>query len=271
LKQPIPDTTSLDKSDFGLIVIGDEILFGSRHDRHYEHFRALLANRGLRLIRAWVLPDDPPTLTGHLRFSMQTALPVFVCGGIGATPDDHTRACAAAAADRALARHAEAAALIEARFGEAAHPTRIRMADLPSGCTLVPNPFNGIPGFSLDRHYFLPGFPEMAWPMAEWVLDRFYGGQTGRIEECFLRVSRVPESRLVTLMEGLTGRFEGLKCFSLPHLGATSYVDIGFRGRGDLGQAMTMLRELLAMESIAFEEVTGTEGPPGGLRENGLT
>lgn len=259
----MPDPKTRNDSDFGLIIIGDEILFGSRQDRHFEHFRRLLASRGLRLIRSWVLPDDPPTLSGHLRFSMQTAQPTFVCGGIGATPDDHTRACAASAAGRALVRHPEAATLIEARFGEGAHPTRIRMADLPSGCTLVPNPYNGIAGFSLSRHFFLPGFPEMAWPMAEWVLDRFFHSQEAAIQERFVRVPEVPESRLVGLMEDLTSRFDGLKLFSLPHIGDRSYVELGFRGRGNISHAMAELRRVLGRENIAYEDVP-IPGEPSG-------
>ena len=46
----------------------------------------------------------------------------------------------------------------EARFGEEAYPIRIRMADLPEGSRLIPNPYNQIPGFSIGHHHFLPGF-----------------------------------------------------------------------------------------------------------------
>ena len=31
-----------------------------------------------------------------------------------------------------------------------------------------------IPGFSVSGHHFVPGFPIMAWPMVEWVLDNRY-------------------------------------------------------------------------------------------------
>ncbi len=67
---------------------------------------------------------------------------VFVFGGIGATPDDHTRQCAADAAGLALVRHPRGAAIIEKRFGREAYPQRIHMAHLPSGCALIPNPVN---------------------------------------------------------------------------------------------------------------------------------
>jgi len=152
---------------FGLIVIGDELLLGDREDRHLPFFRQLLKERGDLLKRCWILPDEFEELTHQLRLSLDQALPTFVCGGIGATPDDLTRGCAAAAAGVGLVRHPEAAALIEGRFGEAAYPERIHMADLPAGSRLIPNLYNQIAGFSLGEHHFLPGFPEMAWPMAQ--------------------------------------------------------------------------------------------------------
>jgi molybdopterin-biosynthesis enzyme MoeA-like protein len=123
---------------FGLIVIGDEILNGDRQDRHLATFKHLVSVRGHQLGWCWILPDEPGLLVRQLRASMAAETPVFCCGGIGATPDDHTRACVALAAGVALERHAEAAMLIEGRFGADAYPQRIRMADLPAGASLFP-------------------------------------------------------------------------------------------------------------------------------------
>jgi molybdopterin-biosynthesis enzyme MoeA-like protein len=238
---------------FGLIVIGDEILFGSREDRHFEYFRHLLSERDFSLVRFWLVPDEPEPLTKQLRFSMQDNLPVFVCGGIGATPDDHTRQCAAEAGNKELQRHPQAVALIEKRFGAGAYPTRIRMADLPVDCELIPNPINEVPGFSMSRHFFLPGFPQMAWPMAEWVLERYFAGSGASLQEASLWVPDVPESKLVPLMETLCERFDGLKLFSLPHLGDTSFIELGFRGSGDIESAMRELRRGLQAAKVHFQ------------------
>jgi molybdopterin-biosynthesis enzyme MoeA-like protein len=241
-----------DPIGFGLIVIGDEILNGNRQDRHLAAFKERLAVRGHQLGWCWILPDDPALLTRQLTASMAAGDPVFCCGGIGATPDDHTRACAAAAAEVGLARHEGAARLIEQRFGAEAYPQRIRMAELPLGASLIPNPVNQVPGFGISGHWFLPGFPQMAWPMAEWVLDQHYG-QAAPLQEQALIVRGAPESRLIPLMEQLGGRFPGLKLFSLPHLGESPedrYILLGFRGRGDLSAAMTALRAGLDAEGV---------------------
>jgi molybdopterin-biosynthesis enzyme MoeA-like protein len=236
---------------FGLIVIGDEVLNGGRSDKHFAHFKALLVARGHELAWHWVLPDDPAVLVDHLRFSMSRPDPVFVCGGIGATPDDHTRACAARAAGVALERHPEAKALIEGRYGPDAYPSRILMADLPVGCELITNPYNRIPGFRVGDHFFLPGFPEMAWPMAQAVLARLYPA-AGHARERAVVVRGVPESRLVPVMERLTGRFPGLKLFSLPHLGEDPHILLGLRGRAGIDEAFQTLCVVLEGEGIAF-------------------
>lgn len=248
--------TTIPKQTFGLIIIGDEILFGNREDSHFDYFRALLSKRGLHLARCYLLADEIDGLTRHLRLSMTEALPVFVCGGIGATPDDVTRISAANAADLPLVRHPEATALIEGRFGNKAYPTRIHMADLPEGCGLIPNPYNQIPGFYLREHYFLPGFPQMAWPMAEWVLEQFYPYPNGQgLGERSLKVVETPESSLVPIMEKLSEQYSELKLFSLPHMGDDPHIELGFRGEHDLDKAIQALASALRERDIPFEEL----------------
>lgn len=237
---------------FGLIVIGDEVLNGARTDAHLAAFKSRIQSRGHELAWSWLLPDDPEVLVAHLRFSMARPDPVFVCGGIGATPDDHTRDCAAQAAGVALIRHPEATRLLEEKFGAEAYPNRILMADLPEGCDLIPNPINQIPGFSLSHHWFLPGFPKMAWPMAEWVLDGDFG-RGEALHEAAVVVRGVPESRLIAPMRCLGERFPTLKLFSLPHMDEDPHILLGFRGHGDLDQAMAALRLELDRESIRYE------------------
>lgn len=253
---------------FGLIVIGDEILLGRRQERHFAHFRDLLAKRGLGLGWHWVLPDEPTLIIPHLRFSMGLGEPVFVCGGIGATPDDHTRACAAAAAGVALVRHPEAVLAIEARFGQDAYPHRILMAELPAGASLISNPYNQIPGFSLRAHYFLPGFPEMAWPMADWVLNTHFPKPTGHPQERSLWVIGMVESGLLPLMTQLTGRFPEARLFSLPRLGAAPCIELGFRGGAGVEAAFGALKHQLEARGISYqlsdpeETAAGAEGVP---------
>lgn len=237
---------------FGLIVIGDEILIGKRQDRHFEFFRELLLSRGLSLAWLQVLADDPLLLTERLRATMAESLPVFCCGGIGATPDDHTRGAAAAAAGVDLVVHPEFRQILENKFGDDAYPNRILMAELPAGAALIPNAYNGIPGFSFASHYFLPGFPVMAQPMARWVLDNHYPEQGKAFNEVSVRVDDVPESELIPLMHSLGERFPAAKVFSLPRAGERRFVELGIRGEIEPGIALAALQRALTSAGYRF-------------------
>ncbi len=90
----------------GALVIGDEILVGKRKDKHFEFLVAALAARGLRLAYCEYHGDDPARLSAALRRTFASGDIVFSFGGIGATPDDHTRQCAGDALGVALAAFA---------------------------------------------------------------------------------------------------------------------------------------------------------------------
>ncbi|MCL7750948.1 competence/damage-inducible protein A [Guyparkeria hydrothermalis] len=244
-------------SGIGVVVIGDEILSGRRQDRHLAAVAERLAARGLVVDWAQFLPDREVTIVDLLRRSRADGATVFCFGGIGATPDDLTRACAATAFGRPLVRHPEAAALIEAQFGEGAYPKRILMADLPEGADLVPNPFNRVPGFALERHFFLPGFPEMAHAMLDHILaGPLVGlGDAGYVEQSLWLVD-TPESELVDLMEAFCAAHPTLRLFSLPVLSTERrLLELGFKGeRSEVERAMTALVVALGEREIVAHD-----------------
>ncbi len=232
----------------GAYVIGDEILVGKRQDKHFPWLIEALARRGLRLAWCEHLGDEPARIALALKRSFATDDLVFCFGGIGATPDDHTRQCAAEALGVPLALHPEAEAEIRGRFGGEATPQRLKMGEFPAGCAIIPNPFNRIPGFSVGHHYFVPGFPQMAWPMVEWVLEEKYRDlfDSQRWAEGSLLVYGLPESSIAPLMEAVNAAFPGLKAFSLPSMGqdgARRHIELGVRGApAEVGPAMDRLR-----------------------------
>ena len=238
----------------GLIIIGDEILSGKRADKHFSHVVALLAARGLQLGWASVIGDDRQRITATLRHSFDSGDIVFSCGGIGATPDDHTRQCAAAALGVPLELHPEAEACIRERIADVARESgrepefeapdnlqRLKMGEFPRGASIIANPYNKIPGFSIDNpggagaHHFVPGFPVMAWPMIEAVLDSRYAHlfhQTARAEQSVL-VFEAAEAALTPLMEAIESAYPLVKVFSLPSVGDAAtrrHIELGVKG-----------------------------------------
>jgi molybdopterin-biosynthesis enzyme MoeA-like protein len=237
---------------FGALIIGDELLVGKRQDKHLPFFIEALAKRGLRLSWALYVGDDPARLRAALEKSFASGDIVFAFGGIGATPDDHTRQCAAAAAGVALRLHPEAEREIRGRFGADTTPQRLAMGEFPQGADAIPNPVNRIPGFSLREHHFFPGFPQMAWPMAEWVLDHRYRHlfDRDRWSEASVLVLEAGESQLIAAMQAIEAQFRNVKVFSLPSIaadGSRLHVELGVRGApAEVPPAMAALRELVA-------------------------
>ena len=236
--------------NFGLVIIGDEILSGKRQDKHLPKVIELLAARGLALAWARYVGDDRPRITATLRDAFAGGDVVFSCGGIGATPDDHTRQCAAAALDRPLELHPEARRLIQQRMQDLAREQgkpfepdrpdnlhRLNMGVFPQGAELIPNPYNRIPGFSVGDVHFVPGFPVMAHPMIEWLLDGRYAGLHGTLalDERSVRVFGGMEATLTPLMEAIEAGHPGVKVFSLPsvdHPVHGRHIELGVKGRG---------------------------------------
>jgi molybdopterin-biosynthesis enzyme MoeA-like protein len=240
---------------FGLLIVGDEILSGKRADKHLPKVIELLGARGIALSWARYAGDDRERLTTDLRDAFASGDIVFSCGGIGATPDDHTRQAAAAALGVPLALHPQAKLLIEERMQDVAREQgvpyepdrpdnihRLNMGVFPEGAEIIPNPYNKIAGFCVRRGaggvFFVPGFPVMAWPMIEWVLDTHCRAwhRAAQVQERSVIVFGSMEATLTPLMESIEARFAGVKVFSLPSVDDPKWgrhIELGVKGDAD--------------------------------------
>lgn len=241
----------------GLLIIGDEILSGKRQDRHFSKAIEIAKARGLSVSWSMYLPDEPQTITDVISSTMDRDEIVFCFGGIGATPDDHTRQCAARAAGVELALHPDAQREIEAQFGAEAYPKRIEMGVFPVGSRIIPNAYNRIPGFSMGQHHFLPGFPSMAWSMMEWVLDHEYLDRhrdTPPVDIAII-VKEAGESQLIDLMNDCLRHFPGCKVFSLPTLTAEGRrIELGVNGEAvSAREALTFLEQGVSTLGFGWE------------------
>jgi molybdenum cofactor synthesis domain-containing protein len=247
-------TSKQARPKFGLIIIGDEIMSGKRTDKHLPKVIELLTERGLQLDYAEYVGDSPERITATLKRAFDSGDVVFSTGGIGATPDDHTRQCAAKALGVDLALHSEAEALIRERMQDTArdngttyepmHPDnihRLNMGVFPIGAKIILNPYNKIPGFSCVGHtgrgaiHFVPGFPVMAWPMVASVLDAHYGhlfDKSAYLEKSVIVFGSM-EAMLTPLMISLESEHTDIKIFSLPSVDHPTYgrhIELGVKG-----------------------------------------
>ncbi len=217
----------------GLILIGDELLSGVRQDKHMASVIEMLRKRGIALAWVRIIGDTRKEIVDTLNQTKVLDDLVFSFGGIGATPDDQTRAAAAEAFDENFICHPEAKALLLEKFGEQVYPHRILMAELAENAELIPNPINQVPGFKLANHHFVPGFPNMAWPMVEWVLDTHYThlfNENPNVEWRW-NILGVPESSLVNMMHEILSSFDGVGVSSLPSTKESgNLIDFGLKG-----------------------------------------
>lgn len=250
----MPPETDNKQPTFGLIIVGDEIMSGKRTDKHLPKVIELLAERGLQLDYAEYVGDSPERITATLKRAFDSGDVVFSTGGIGATPDDHTRQCAAKALGVELALHPEAEILIRERMQDVARENgvayepahadnihRLNMGVFPAGAAIIANPYNKIPGFSCvgktgqGAVHFVPGFPVMAWPMVASVLDLQYADyfqQSAFIEKSVIVFGSM-EALLTPLMLELEKNHVGIKVFSLPSVDHPTYgrhIELGVKG-----------------------------------------
>ena len=241
---------------FFALIIGTEILNGRRRDKHFEFIRDTLAKRGFRFSGSFTIEDDPKLIVDTIKFiaSIPNSV-IFSFGGIGSTPDDHTRVSAAKALrDGKLYRHSEAEKIILDRLGDRAYPYPIRMADLPEGAKLLENPINRMPAFYLDdRFFFMPGFPQMSHPMVEWALDNIFGGSAKKAYRKTL-LADCRESELIDIMERLP---EDVELSSLPKLtdeGFKVSISLSSYNQESLDRAFSMFIDRLKQKNIVFVE-----------------
>lgn len=242
---------------FFALIIGTEILNRRRTDAHFDFVTRTLSAKGYKLTGSFIIEDDPALIVQIIKFIATQPNPVlFSFGGIGSTPDDHTRHCAAIALrDGELITHPEAKKIITDTLGDKAYPHAIKMAQLPKGAGLLPNPVNKMPAFSLDeRYFFMPGFPEMSHPMVKEILDRLVP-----VKKVYYRHTLTANTRESALIEVMEQMPKGVEFSSLPKLRDASTpaswevsISVASHDALQAREAFKMFTDYLESHAIAF-------------------
>jgi len=249
------NSVNYSRSRFGVVIVGDELLSGKRRDGHLNFITNTLSRLGGQLDWVRMVADDIPLQAQTYRETRASGIAVFSFGGIGATPDDLTRQAAALAFERPLIEHPQGIELLKKRFEHDLTPRRRQLVHFPQGASLIPNPVNQVPGFSLLNHYFVPGFPSMAWPMVEGVLQADFSEalkQTADIE-LLVHTRGVYEGTLIPLIEQVLASHPGLKIACLPKSDFSKRVELGVKGAPQIAKiGFGQLCALLNKASIEY-------------------
>jgi len=161
-----------------LIVIGDEILSGRTQDANIAYLAKWLNVQGIRLKAARVVPDEMGAIAEAVNALKPPAHDyLFTTGGIGPTHDDITVDAIAAALGVPVVMHPEAEAALRAYYGDRITDARLRMARVPQGADLIPNPVSGAPGIRLGEIFIMAGVPKITQGMLAGLEGKLRGGR----------------------------------------------------------------------------------------------
>lgn len=211
----IPDKEKLDTFTAALVIIGNEILSGRTQDSNTPWIAERLTERGILLGEVRVIPDEEAVIIFTINELRGKFDYVFSTGGIGPTHDDITAECAAKAFGVPLSRNAEAFRMLEEHYGrEEITPARAKMALIPEGAALIPNPVTAAPGFILGNVHVMAGVPRIMQAMLDYVLNVIVAGKPilSSTLACTLTESAIAED-----LEKLQDKYQDVQIGSYPH------------------------------------------------------
>lgn len=200
-------------STAAVLIIGNEILSGRTQDANLAFLGKELSAAGVRLAEARVVPDILPEVVAALDALRGRYRYVFTTGGIGPTHDDITVDCVAAAFGVPVIEHPEARAILEAHYGDALNPARLRMARVPEGAGLIENPVSKAPGIKIGNVYVMAGIPKIMQAQFLSIRHELVGGPPIRSRS---RAVHLPESRVAAEFEALQARYPTVEMGSYP-------------------------------------------------------
>lgn len=160
-----------------LIIIGNEVLSGRTQDKNLSWIAKELNDTGVKMTESRIIPDIEQTIIETVNTCRKTFTYVFTTGGIGPTHDDITSACIAKAFGVKLERHPQAVAILEKHYTkEMLNEARLKMAEIPVGASLIPNPVSAAPGFCMENVYVMAGVPSIMQAMFGFVKPLLKGG-----------------------------------------------------------------------------------------------
>jgi molybdenum cofactor synthesis domain-containing protein len=160
-----------------VLVIGNEILSGRTQDANLGYLGRELAQLGIRIVEARVVPDIEAEIVKAVNELRAKVTYLFTTGGIGPTHDDITSESIAKAFGVAWTLHPEAHRILLDHYGpEKLNAARLRMARTPEGASLIANPVSKAPGVRIGNVYILAGIPAIAQAMFQSLKHELSGG-----------------------------------------------------------------------------------------------
>jgi molybdenum cofactor synthesis domain-containing protein len=209
-----------------LFVIGEEVLRGEVEDKNTPYFIRELHDLGVTISIACILPDSIHVISQLIAAFLDDVDYLILTGGIGPTPDDVTREAVAFALGLPLVTDLYAKRVLEDFYGDDISEARMKMAIVPVGSELIPNPVSSAPGFLCGKVMVFPGIPELIEKM--FPMARKFFKKVSITRGIFYLKSG--ESTFSDIMEGLMDKYGDLSIGSYPSFAPGYRVRIVVRG-----------------------------------------
>lgn len=206
-----------------LIVIGDEILSGRTQDKNVAQVALWLNDQGIRLAEVRVVPDDMSAIGDAVNALRVSHDYLFTTGGIGPTHDDITVDAIAAALGVPVVIHPDARRTLEDYYAARSQEltdARLRMARVPEGAELIPNPTSGAPGIRVRNIFIMAGVPHITASMLQALGGKLEGG---RPVVSVTVGARAAESEVADLLRETEAAYEEVSIGSYPFSSPQGY------------------------------------------------
>lgn len=231
-----------------VLVIGDEILSGRTQDGNTRYIANYLAEIGVDLREARVVPDVEAEIVAAVNALRARYTYVFTTGGIGPTHDDITADAVARAFGVEIGEDPRAIAMLRERFSEEElNPARRRMARIPKGAELVANAISKAPGFWIGNVIVMAGVPVIMQSMMDTVGPQLRAGARVLVET--VDAQGVTEGSYAMRLEEIARSNEGVSIGSYPNFsgqGVRNQIVLRSRDAVRLAAATEAVRALLA-------------------------
>lgn len=231
-----------------VLVIGDEILSGRTQDVNTRYIANYLAQIGVDLREARIVPDEMQAIVEALNALRARYTYVFTTGGIGPTHDDITADAVARAFGVDIGEDPRAIALLRERFSEAElNSARRRMARIPEGAELVFNAISKAPGFWIGNVIVMAGVPMIMQNMMDVIGPRLASGPPVLVET--IEADGVGEGVYAERLEAIARGHPGVSVGSYPAFtgaGIRNQIVLRSRDAALLARAAAAAREMIA-------------------------
>ncbi len=201
-------------STAGLVLIGNELLSGRTQDANLAFLGEQLAEIGIPLVEARVIPDITEVIVETVNALRARVTYLFTTGGIGPTHDDITAESIARAFGVPHSLDERAVAILREHYPQGElNPARLRMATLPEGAELIENPVSKAPGFIMGNVYVMAGIPTIMQAMFAGIKPTLTGGPPILSESVTVFL---PESKVAAGLGAIQARYPGLDLGSYP-------------------------------------------------------